>query len=291
MADEITTALPDSKPNSLEMRVETNYAPTERKSVEMVTTEPTTPDLTLETEATPEPTTPPAPAVDDTANALARERFQEKLRADRAEAELKNLKPSFDAPTSAPDINDKSTWGKKYADKPNDLETFLQARDDWARSGAVSEYTAQQNQIAEGKRNEAIKAEVYRKEQLTIAKNPDYYQVINQVAPIIGSMPILKQYIAERELGTDVAYHLAKNPAMLQQLTTMTPFQAGEFLFSLETRLKAPAPVKLTNAPEPIKTVGSNEVSKPTLASLASKDINGYMAMRKKQDLAARRAH
>lgn len=277
--------------NKMEMVIETNTAPGEQKSPEMATTEPKTDlkDLGLETKADAaeapaekEPEKPEAkPAgesADDRANKIARDRFQDKIRADNAERELAKLKPSV--PTTAPVITDFQTL-KEYED----------ARDTW-RDGEVRKQVAQEHrQAEEQRRNDTIRAGIAQKEQQSAAKHPDYYQAVEPVAPIIGQLPILKQFIAERELGTEVAYHLAKNPSMLEQLTRMTPFQAGEFLFGVETRLKAPPVVTQTNAPEPIKPVGSREVVKPKLSELASKDINGYIAKRNKQELARRRAN
>lgn len=290
-------AVPESKPFSLnDIKVESNYAPIERKSVEMSTTEPKEPLPDLkEFEASNNLETSIEPvkvdtSVEDTQNALARERFADKLRAENAEAELAKLRPVHEIPKDAPDINDQSTWGKKYANEPNNLETFLKARDDWSENRGRNSYSQEQAQVAEQRRNQAIRADIARKEQLTIAKHPDYYDAIAPVAPIIARMPILKQYIAEMEMGTDIAYHLARNPASLQQLQTMTPFQAGKFLFALEDRLKAPT-TKITNAPEPIKPIGSREVSRPNMATMAAKDINGFIALRNKQELAKKRAH
>ena len=296
---QVSPAIAESKTaNPMEMVVETNHAPTERKSVELVTTEPKTPELQVkipEIKETAEPIVAATPAdktVEQKADELARARFDERLRADNAERELAKLKPQEKLSSTPPDIHDQSTWGEKYAKGQNTLEQFLKARDEWVIGNTKAQAAAEAKENSVRERNIKIQGDVSVREDKARAKYSDYNAVVTPLAPIIGSIPLLKQFIAERESGVEVAYNLAKNPALLDQLSRMTPFQAGEFLFSLETRLKTPANPQITEAPEPIKPVGSRDVaSKPTLANLASKDINGYIKLRNKQELERKRAH
>lgn len=275
-----------------DVKVETNYsAPAEQKSPEMVTTEPTS------VEAQPEPKeviteSPKEPTIEEKSNASARQAIEDKIRAENAERQLKALQPKEEPPERQPDINDKATWGTKYKDAPNDLETFLKAHADWARAEGKREertaYTAAQEQQSLIK----LQTEVIAKEQQSRAKHSDYDAVINPIVPVIKEVPLLKDFVARHPMGTEVAYELGKNPLVLEQLLRSDMWSAGEQLLGIAARLKAPKQPELTSAPEPIKPVGSRETVKPRLSELADKDINGYIAeMNKRERAAKRRPH
>lgn len=266
-------------------------APVEQKSPEMVTTEPAleTPEP-VSADLPPESTKPESSA-DDKANATARQALEDRIRADNAERQLKELQPKSKIPETKPDINDKATWGEKYKDSPNDLDTFLQARDEWAEAQGEKRARDSINQAEQQRQEIAIKTEVARKEQDSRKKHPDYDATINPIVPIIRSSPILKDFIAKNPMGTEVAYELGKNPAVLQKLMQGDMWAAGEQLINMAARLKAPRPVEITKAPEPLKPVGSRETVRPNLAEMSAKDVNGYIATRNKQELARRRAN
>lgn len=291
----MTEATPVANP--MEMVVTTNSAPVEQKSTEMVTTEPKTilESVAQESIETAEPIEKPEvikePTAEDKANEAARESIKDRLRAENAERQLKELAPKNNVPDKKPDINDKETWGEKYKDAPNDLDTFLQARDEWAQSQGEKKLREEMSRQSEIQRNEKARIDVVAKEQTSRAKHTDYDSVINPIVPVIASIPLLKDFIAKNPMGTEVAYELGRNPAVLEQLMRSDAWTAGEQLLNMAARLKAPKPVEISNAPEPIKPVGSRETIKPRLGELASKDINGYIAMRNKQELTKRRAN
>lgn len=276
-----------------DIKIETNAtsATVEQQSPEhkpapkmMVTTDPQTPEPESVIESK-------QPAVEDKSNEAARQAIQDRLRADDAERRLRELQPKAEVPDKEPDINDKATWGSKYKDSPNELEIFLKAHAEWAREDGRREERASVSAAEQQRQEFATKTEVARKEQESRAKHSDYDSLITPIVPIIKNIPILKDFIAKNPMGSEVAYELAKNPAVLQQLMRSDAWQAGEQLLNMAARLKAPKPIEITNAPEPIKPVGSRETVKPRLAELAEKDTNGYIREMNKRELAKRRAN
>ena len=124
------------------------------------------------------------------------------------------------------------------------------------------------------------------------AKFKDYDAVISPIVPILASIPILKDFVTKNPMGSEVAYELGRNPAILQSMLQSNDiWTVGEQLISMAARLKAPKPVEFTKAPEPITPVGSREGAKVNLTNLASKDTAGYIAEMNKRELARKRAH
>lgn len=280
MADEIIAPVDAKEPNRMEMMVETNSAP-DTKQPEMVTTEPKTPELQTKEEPAKEPEKAPVepepikPSPEETKNIEARERLAEKIRTT-----AQQQKPSYQAPVGdAPKIENFST-----------LEDFLTKRDEWARNKAITEFTATQNQEAAQRAQRERQAAVAAKAAVTRQKYPDFNSTIQPYAEFMDAIPALNAYVNESDMGTEIAYQLAKNPALLEEISRMSAFAAGRQLLKLEEKLKAP-PKTVSNAPEPIKPVGSRETVKPRLAELAAKDINGYMQTMNKRELAAKRAN
>lgn len=284
-----------------DIKVETNFtpAPVEQKSTKITTPEVVTEPEILDQQ--PEETTLPEAAkepvkvessADDKANESARKALEDRIRADRAEAELKKLQPKISVPDKAPDINDQKTWGDKYKNSPNDLETFLQARDDWAI--AQGEKRAQDNWTRQKQEDQqrAVQAAVMQKINDSRVKHNDFDAVVRSISATVDSSPILTDFLAKNPMGMEVIYELGKNPAVLQTIMQGDMWTAGEQLMSMAARLKKPAAPQITNAPEPITPVGSRETIKPKVADMAARsDLSDYMTTMNKRELARRRAN
>ena len=297
MAEASVTAPAINNTSSIgEVKVETNYAPAERKSTELVTTEPTTDTKILdaigankepvETKETPAPVEVTKPHD----NEAARRILEAQIRAENAEKQLQALKPSDKVSETEPDISHQETWGEKYSKVENTLENFLKAHADWAREeGKRLERDSYKEAQLERQRNELrINLQTQVREMQT--KHADFSQVFNPIVPIIDRIPVLQNFVATQPMGIAVAYELGKNPAVLEQLSRQNMWQAGETLLKMAARISQPKVIEQTNAPEPIKPVGSREVAKASLADLAAKDVNGYIHTMNKRELAKKRA-
>jgi hypothetical protein len=269
-----------------DVKIETNY--TESAPVEQQSTE--TPLAIESPEPAPvAPEAPIAPTAEDKAATTAREAIRDRLRAEDAERRLQELQPKHTAPSKQPDINDQKSWGDKYKDSPNEYETFLKAHADWAMDEGRRLERQAYSQAQTQKEQLAIRTEVAKKEQDSRGKHSDYDTVVTPIAPIIGRIPIIKDFIARNAMGTEVAYELGKNPVVLEQLMRSNVWEAGEQLLSMAARLKAPKTVEITKAPEPITPVGARETVRPRLAELAAKDVGAYIAQQNKKELDRKR--
>ena len=273
-------------------------APVEQKSTETVV-QPNTPSARREARyapkepaiVTPEPAKVAEPSNDDKANESARQFLQEKYAREQAEAKIKELTPKVEAPTNMPDINDQKTWGTKYQDKPNDLETFLKARDEWAKAEGKKEYTELQNREKAAETERANRAATMQKIEKSRASHQDFNTVVGSISQIVDGSPILMDFMVKNPMGMEVIYELGKNPAILQQIVQGDDWAAREQLINMAARLKAPKPVQITKAPEPITPVGSRDTGKVNLAQLAAKNTGEYIAEANRRELAKLRRH
>lgn len=295
MSDENQIATAPAAPTgpSMGMVIETNYekpATVEQpKAPEMSTTIPKTESELLndgETKTVEPVKASSEPAkVEPTAEEIATkkandealERQRERIRTADLERQVNANKPKLVTSDVIPDITDQKTWGEKYQSEPNNLETFLKARDEYMESQGEKKAQTAFNQAEQQRKNLELQAKVATRDASSRAKHTDFDAVITSVAPLLGSNPILRSFLISNEMGSEVGYELGKNPAILEQVLKSEPWAAGEQLLAMAARLKKPMAVKQSNASEPIKPVGSRETLKPSLAKLATDDINGYV--------------
>jgi hypothetical protein len=78
-------------------------------------------------------------------------------------------------------------------------------------------------------------------------------------AVVFSDQVVLAPHVAEAivysDAPADVAYHVAKDPALAQTLSRMTPIEAARHIGRIEAQLSAPRPRIETKAPEPISPV------------------------------------
>lgn len=262
--------------------------------VEQPSTEPADPAPEAETEDS-APSTESGDETTDGAKPKKSGGFQkriDKLTTEKYEAELRNQQlqqrlaelekkqsPEPADPGQPPKLEDCTSldeWQQKTTKWSQDLAAFhKQEGVKQARAETAQQTRQREAQAAQAKLNARIDAVKVRL--------PDFQQVVAPVARVIDSNPTLHAFLMESGSGPEVAYHLAKNPAALFELTTMTPFQAGRELLKLEERLTAP-PKQTTKTPAPIKPAGANEGAKPSLAQLAeADDASAYIRNRFKK--------
>jgi hypothetical protein len=90
--------------------------------------------------------------------------------------------------------------------------------------------------------------------------------------------------------GPVLAYHLAKNPELADELNNMDPADAAAELVRIEAKLALPQPKKQTQAPAPLAPVkGAAVPPKDVHAAAKSDDLSAYYKMRDEQERAQRR--
>ena len=139
------------------------------------------------------------------------------------------------------------------------IEEYDSAVEKWARAQERRAVEEQAQQRSQAEQAMQVKARLQAREDEARTRYADYNAALAPVAPVIMSNPVLQEYVTESDLGPDVAYHLAKNPAKLVEIAELPPFAAAKELFKIEERLKSPPPKPVTKAPDPIKPVGTAE--------------------------------
>lgn len=206
---------------------------------------------------------------------LTREKYEADLRAQAAERELAELRKQTQTDYT------KDPGPQPTLDQHTTVEEFQKAVAEWGiQKGRFEAHqqAVKERQVAETMQKQAaLNARVDAVRRTTL---PDYDAVVAPVSDLIDSHPVLHDYVMESEMAPQVAYHLAKNPAVLFELTRLSPIAAVRELTRLEAKLSAPPPPKpVTNAPAPIKPVGTRETVAKNLGDLAaSDDASAYIA-------------
>jgi hypothetical protein len=87
----------------------------------------------------------------------------------------------------------------------------------------------------------------------------------------------MTEFIAESDLGADVAYYLGKNPGKAHEISQLSTIRAARELGKIESELAARPKANPSKAPEPISPVGQR--GKASVSSLPSDsdDIDTWM--------------
>lgn len=163
-----------------------------------------------------------------------------------------------------------------------DDEAFLEAQVEHLAERRAAEKLEQRRQAeAAEQRSESFQ----EKAEKAVERYPDFHAVVgNPALPINEGMA---EFIAESDLGADVAYFLGKNPEKAAQIATLTPVKAGRELARIEAELAARPKVTPSKAPEPITPVGTR--GKGSSSALPSDDDDIETWMRKEQERTRRR--
>lgn len=196
------------------------------------------------------------------AEEFAEDEYNARLRAERRatdlEQQLQNIKPKAAEPEPElvkPDPRTYTDQAKYDADEKAYLEAVI------AR-GVQKRLVEERQKEAIERQNEQMRQRVEKaKEDI-----PDFEQVIQDASrrnPIIP--PHIQGAIVESELGPQLAYWLAKNPAEQKRIFALTPAKALLELGKVEIGLATPEKpaakptVETTRAPAPIASISGGE--------------------------------
>ena len=148
-------------------------------------------------------------------------------------------------------------------DEFGSYEEYLEAKAEYIADKKVEQKLAEREQKqtqskVEAERNEVVKT-WEQKSNAASEKYVDYYEALEASDHIHVPKP-LTDAIMESDIGTDLAYHLAKNPGELERIVSLKPHAALMALGKLEDKLsQTPAAKKpVSKAPAPIKPLGGN---------------------------------
>lgn len=213
-----------------------------------------------------------------------------KRRALLAEAALANsrlrenagvTKDDTDKPPREEDFN--GDWGKFIA-----ASAAYEAKQA-VKSVLSDDRKASQTDRAQQLQNEVLADFEERTEEFK-AKATDFDQVVGDFVNKGGKFSeVIRDLVMESDIGPEMAYHLAKNPALTNKLNSLSPLQAAKEIGRLEDSLSKPSS-KATKMPAPMTKVTGAASAATDLSALAkSDDASDYIIQRRKEREAAQR--
>lgn len=177
---------------------------------------------------------------------------------------------------------------REPAAKPNladfaDYEAYIEALTDWKTAQKVAEVVHSQREATVQERQRAEAMELAKgwagKQEQARKSIPDYDEVLGEAETVVA--PHVTDAILTSDRGPEVAYHLAKNPALAEKLNRLNPIAAAREIGRIEAALEKsslgtprPAP------PPPARTTRSSATLSGDPAKM---DHEQYRAMRAKQ--------
>lgn len=131
-----------------------------------------------------------------------------------------------------------------------DDDAYVQAQIDHLAEVKAAEKLAQREQAMKAEqRSESF----FEKAEKASERYPDFQAVVGN--PNLQINETMVEFIAESDLGADVAYHLGKNPLKAAQIAQLSPVLAARELFRLETEIANKPKPRPSNAPAPIAPI------------------------------------
>lgn len=171
------------------------------------------------------------------------------------------------------------------------IEEYRDALLKWGKQAGAKEFqeTLTQQQTQQKEREAASK--MAARGNAARMKYPDFDQITRPILAVANQIPTVVQFIKEFDNGTDVLYHLGKNPAALDALSKMQPFAAGQELLRIQAALSAPVQKAISQAPAPINPVntGGDGNTKSVLELVKKENLDDYVARENRKELRKRK--
>ena len=158
-----------------------------------------------------------------------------------------------------------------------DDDAYLQAQIEHLAEKKAAEKLEQRQRMQE---QERMQETFLEKAERASEKYPDFNEVVGN--PTLAINTNMAEFIAESELGHEVAYHLGKNPALAVRIANLSPVKAAMEMARIEREIAAKPKATPSKAPEPINPVGNR--GKSTSSPLPSDDDDIATWMRKERD-------
>lgn len=204
-----------------------------------------------------------------------------------AEREAAYWKGIAEGRTSQTQSVPESTPGESVA-KPNlsdytDYETYVEALTDWKTSQKIAEAVKSQRAATAQERQQAEAMELARswagKQETARKEIADYDEVMGGADTVVA--PYVTDAILTSDRGPEVAYHLAKNPALAEKLNRLNPLAAAREIGRIEAALEKSSPGTTRAAPPaPARTTRSSATTTNDPTKMSHEE---YRAMRAKQ--------
>jgi hypothetical protein len=208
-----------------------------------------TPAQEQPTTGTPTDGVPPKDGMQSRIDELTRKRREAERDAAywRGRAESSNTAPKQPEPEPEPDLD------------PNDFDSdadYLRAVAKKTRDEILSAHTKQEKERVELENRSSLVSQYQKARE----KYPDFDEVgLNPNLPVTTSM----FEAAQGPLLGDVLQHLGKNPAEAARISSLPAAQQIKEIGKIEVLLSTPKPTQITNAPNPVTTVGGGGAAPP----------------------------
>ena len=163
-----------------------------------------------------------------------------------------------------------------------DKYTPSEWRDLQIKEGVKAEMTQQnldQRQKELSRREDDLYNEEFElKKQAFVKKAPDYNEVM-QSAKDLYIPPDAMGFVQESDVSPQIAYYLAKNREVAEDLADYSPRKRMRFLEKLEDRIQNPVAKQVSKAKATPKRKGAGA----SVADLGSADMDNYAKIRRKQ--------
>jgi len=201
---------------------------------------------------------------------------KEKAKAE-AKAERRALKvyaEKLEGMTRQPIQQETPKDSKPRLDQFANVEEYVEAVSDWKL--AQRDEASNRTKAEEYSRQTLSKTEKMYAEATTLSK--DFDRAAFDELPLT---PTIAQAIIDSDIPAKIMVHLNSNPDEADRIARLSPARQAAEIGKMEAKLAtSPAKVKTSNAPDPIKPIGSKG---STQGSLATASMDDYIAMRKQQ--------
>ncbi len=201
---------------------------------------------------------------------IQKEKAKAEARAERRA--LKAYAEKLEGMTSKHQQAEAPRDNKPRMDQYASVEDYVEAVSDWKLAKAEEAKAAEQHQKAF--ESLSVKTEKIYSEATKTDPNFDR-EVFDEIVT-----PAVAQAIIDSDIPAKIMTHLTSNPDEFARIASLSPARQAAEIGKLEDKLAA-VKVKTSNAPEPIKPVGTRSGSGNVKLENASMD--DYIALRKQQ--------
>ena len=153
-----------------------------------------------------------------------------------------------------------------------DDESYIQAQiEKLAEQRAAEKLAERQRQQEVERRSESF----IEKAEKAQERYPDFQLVVGN--PNLTINEEMAEFIADSDVGADVAYFLGKNPTKAAEIARMSPVKAARELNRIETDLASRPQARVSKAPEPITPVGNRGRASTSSTPSDEDDIETWM--------------
>jgi hypothetical protein len=202
--------------------------------------------------------------VQERINQLTTKNYEEKQRNAQLEERIKTLESSQPAPSATPDIvapnEDDFNTHQEY--QTANAKFIAETASNAARAGLRAENAEATKTNQQNERQ----TELERKKkafEANLDSKREHFQDFEEVAYGDALDKFLDLDMAEQifdlEKGPEVAYFLGSHLDEAQRIHALTPVQRARELTKLEFKVEALKPKKVSDAPDPITTLGNSE--------------------------------